>query len=203
MFAEKQYCPKPNSYYYVIAKRNEKVLEGNPLFDENGAKVQIGTKSDGFNQQWSFVMQDDGKYLVLNRKTGKQLDVEARGMDNGAVVQLWETTKEGQLWELDLAEDGHYRIRSVHANKVLDIVGLSDCDGANIQIWENTEGDNQLWKLVEINNTDIAEPALEKKESPKKLKTKKPSTPKTRTKTSDTAGTVSSTRKRSTSKKEV
>ncbi|GHH89735.1 RICIN domain-containing protein [Streptomyces capitiformicae] len=91
---------------------------------------------------------DLGTYRVVNRKSGKVLDVSgASGADGAAVIQWPSTGGTNQQWKLLPNIDGSYRLANVRSGKVLDSPGGS-AEGAALDQWTDTDSSNQWWNLV-------------------------------------------------------
>ena len=89
-----------------------------------------------------------GTYRLVNRNSGKVLDVNGASTADGAKIIQW-TWQSGanKQWTLLPNPDGSYRLRSFNSGKVLDSPGGSS-QGATLQQWTDTNSDNQWWKLV-------------------------------------------------------
>lgn len=87
-------------------------------------------------------------YVLVNRNSGKALDVYDFATSDGARITQW-TRSDGvnQRWQLVSSGDGYYRIRSQHSGKVLDVSGRSLADGGPVIQWTDTNGTNQQWRL--------------------------------------------------------
>ncbi len=96
---------------------------------------------------------ESGKtYKVINKYSGKSLDVQDRSTADGGNVQQWTYTGgNNQCWKVELLSDGYYKITNINSGKVLDVTGPSTADGANIQQWTSTGAANQEWSLVQVN----------------------------------------------------
>jgi hypothetical protein len=94
----------------------------------------------------------EGTYNVINRNSGKYLDVEALGTSDGSNVHQWTSTGgTNQQWIIIDVGDGYYRLSPAHAtSKALDVEGISTDDGANVHIWEYLSGNNQQWRFVDV-----------------------------------------------------
>ncbi|MDX5566110.1 alpha-L-fucosidase [Streptomyces sp. ID05-04B] len=91
---------------------------------------------------------DLGTFRVVNRKSGKVLDVNAASSADGAAVIQWPWTGgTNQQWKLLPNTDGSYRLSNVRSGKVLDSPGGS-AEGAALDQWTDTDANNQWWKLV-------------------------------------------------------
>ncbi|MFD2689235.1 alpha-L-fucosidase [Streptomyces phyllanthi] len=91
---------------------------------------------------------DLGTFRVVNRKSGKVLDVNGASSADGAAIIQWPWTGgTNQQWKLLANTDGSYRLSNVRSGKVLDSPGGS-AEGAALDQWTDTDTSNQWWKLV-------------------------------------------------------
>jgi hypothetical protein len=89
-------------------------------------------------------------YELLNRNSGKALDVCAVSTADGACVQQY--TRSGganQQWQFVDSGGGFYRLRARHSGKVLDVFNWSTADGAAIVQWPDLNGANQQFRLTD------------------------------------------------------
>jgi len=89
-------------------------------------------------------------YELVNRNSGKALDVCAVSTADGACIQQW--TRSGgqnQQWQFVDSGDGYYRIRARHSSKVLDVYNWSTANGAAIVQWSDHGGNNQQFRLAD------------------------------------------------------
>ncbi|MFE2558366.1 RICIN domain-containing protein [Streptomyces sp. NPDC059352] len=90
-----------------------------------------------------------GTYRVVNRASGKVLDVANASTGNGASVIQWPWSGGGnQQWRLAPNYDGTFRLSNVHSGKVLDNPGASTTHGEPLDQWTDTDSPNQWWDLV-------------------------------------------------------
>jgi hypothetical protein len=91
----------------------------------------------------------NGTYRIINRNSGKVLDVASKSTANGANVHQW-TWLNGtnQQWNVMDIGNGQYNIVGVQSGKYLDVASGSTADGANVQIWQNTGGNNQKYTFT-------------------------------------------------------
>lgn len=96
---------------------------------------------------------ESGKiYKIVNKYSGKALDVTNWSTSDGGNVQQWSYTGgNNQLWKIELLSDGYYKITNMNSGKVLDADGPSTADGANIQQWTWVNGANQEWAIIAVN----------------------------------------------------
>jgi hypothetical protein len=89
-------------------------------------------------------------YKIVNRNSGKALDVSGWSTADGAnIVQWLFSGATSQQWQFIDAGSGYYKIKNKNSGKMMDIYGASTADGAkNIQ-WPDNGGVNQQWQLVD------------------------------------------------------
>jgi endo-1,4-beta-xylanase len=88
-------------------------------------------------------------YELVNRNSGKALDVCGVSTADGACVQQY--TRSGgqnQQWQFVDAGGGFYRVRARHSNKVLDVYNWSTADNGAIVQWSDHGGNNQQFRLA-------------------------------------------------------
>ncbi|WP_328432669.1 MULTISPECIES: alpha-L-fucosidase [unclassified Streptomyces] len=91
---------------------------------------------------------DIGTFRLVNRKSGKVLDVSgASTVDGGAVIQWPSSGGTNQQWKLLPNADGSLQLSNVRSGKVLQSPGGS-AQGDGLNQWTADGGDNQSWKLV-------------------------------------------------------
>ncbi|MER6832345.1 non-reducing end alpha-L-arabinofuranosidase family hydrolase, partial [Streptosporangium sp. NPDC000563] len=89
-------------------------------------------------------------YVLVNRNSGKALDVYNLATNDGARITQW-TRNNGnqQQWQFVDSGGGYYRIKSRHSGKVLDVSGFSTANGGAIVQWADLNGTNQQWRLAD------------------------------------------------------
>jgi beta-xylosidase len=89
-------------------------------------------------------------YLLINRNSGKALDVYNFATNDGARITQWtRSNANNQQWQFVDSGGGYYRIRSRHSNKVLDVYQWSTTNGTAIVQWADLNGTNQQWRLAD------------------------------------------------------
>ena len=74
--------------------------------NNDGAPVQEQTYSAGDNQKWRFTTVPGGFYEIVNRASGKSLDVTVGSSNDGAVMQQWSYLGGGnQQWQFVAVPD--------------------------------------------------------------------------------------------------
>jgi hypothetical protein len=116
-----------------------------------------------FNQQGTLGASSSGEpqftinkgYRLVNQYTGKCLDVENWGMNNGVNVDQWDCLNPvsghlNQVFTLVPRGNGYYQFVAKHSGRCLDVISSSTNNGAWTEQWDCL-GDgqfNQIWKVV-------------------------------------------------------
>jgi hypothetical protein len=95
-------------------------------------------------------------YVLVNRNSGKALDVYNLATNDGARITQW-TRNNGnqQQWQFVDSGGGYYRIKSRHSSKVLDVYNFSTANSANIVQWADLNGTNQQWRLADSSDGHV------------------------------------------------
>ncbi len=88
------------------------------------------------------------KYKLVNRNSGKVLDVQYGSKDDGAnVLQYTYQGNANQKWYLEPTGDGYYYITNAYTGKVADVSGKSKDNNGDVIQWTKNGGANQQWKI--------------------------------------------------------
>ncbi|WP_373897037.1 non-reducing end alpha-L-arabinofuranosidase family hydrolase [Glycomyces algeriensis] len=89
-------------------------------------------------------------YVLVNRSSGKVLDVSGVSTADGAQLHQWaRTNAANQQFQFVDAGGGYYRIKARHSGKVLDVSSWSTADGAAIHQWTDHNGANQQFRFAD------------------------------------------------------
>ncbi|MEO6087702.1 MAG: non-reducing end alpha-L-arabinofuranosidase family hydrolase [Umezawaea sp.] len=89
-------------------------------------------------------------YVLVNRNSGKALDVYNLATNDGARITQWARNDGNQQqWQFVDSGGGYYRVKSRLSGKVLDVYNFSTADGANIVQWSDGNGTNQQFRLAD------------------------------------------------------
>ncbi|MGW2912713.1 non-reducing end alpha-L-arabinofuranosidase family hydrolase [Streptomyces asoensis] len=89
-------------------------------------------------------------YVLVNRNSGKALDVYNLATDDGARITQWTRNDQNQQqWQFVDSGGGYYRIKSRHSGKVLDVHNWSTANGGPIVQWADQNATNQQWRLAD------------------------------------------------------
>jgi len=88
-------------------------------------------------------------YVLVNRNSGKALDLYNLATNDGARISQW-TRGDGawQQWQFVDSGGGYYRLKSKHSGKVLDVYGRSTANGGAIVQWADNNGTNQQFRIA-------------------------------------------------------
>ncbi len=91
-------------------------------------------------------------YKLVNRNSGKMLDVSGGSTaDGGNVIQWTDNGGNNQKWIVTDTGSG-YKLINVNSGKALDVYGKSTADGGNVVQWTYNGGNNQIWNIVNLAN---------------------------------------------------
>ncbi|MEU8819699.1 non-reducing end alpha-L-arabinofuranosidase family hydrolase [Actinoplanes sp. NPDC048796] len=90
-------------------------------------------------------------YVLVNRNSGKALDVYNLATNDGARITQW-TRNDGnqQQWQFVDSGGGNYRLKSRLSGKVLDVYNFSTADGGSIVQWTDNNTTNQQFSVQDI-----------------------------------------------------
>ena len=92
----------------------------------------------------------DAWYVLVNRQSGKVMEVRDGSTADGAVVLQWDRTDAAsQQWRLVDTGSGWYQVVNRASGKSLDVWEWSTADGASIRQYAVHGGANQQFRLVD------------------------------------------------------
>lgn len=101
-----------------------------------GARPQLYQANGSQAQQYRFIRQANGSYVILNVNSGKALDVSGAVAGNGAVVQQWDRNGSlAQQWYVRDSGVGYY-VQSALGNWVLDLAAGLVSNGTSARLYE-------------------------------------------------------------------
>lgn len=99
---------------------------------------------------------DTTNYRLVNRHSGKVVDVQNVNTSNGALVGQWAWNGNAwQQWQFVDRGDGYHVLISRNSSKCLDVSGASTGDGAVVIQWTCTADANQQWEMVPAGGGDF------------------------------------------------
>jgi len=89
-------------------------------------------------------------YVLVNRNSGKALDVTGASTADGAGLVQWSRTNAtNQQFQFADAGGGNYKLRARHSGKLADVQGASTADGAPVVQWTDNGGANQQFGVAD------------------------------------------------------
>lgn len=111
-----------------------------------GTQLTLQTAATDGSQDWTLVEQRPER--LVNRNSGKCLDVNAFSSADGAKVQQWTCgTGTNQQWQVQAVSGGYVQVTNVNSDKCLDVNASSTADGGTVQQWACNGGTNQQWRV--------------------------------------------------------
>jgi hypothetical protein len=90
-------------------------------------------------------------YVLVNRNSGKALDVYNLSTADGARIAQWTRNDQAQQqWQFVDSGGGYYRLKSRHSGKVLDVQNRSTADGGAIVQWTDSNATNQQFSIQDV-----------------------------------------------------
>jgi len=120
---------------------------GNPAGGGTPTPTPTPTQNPGGSGQ----VDTSAWYTLVNRNSGKAVDVYNLSTADGARITQWSRNSgTQQQWQFVSAGNGYYKLKSRLSGKVLDVSGNSTADGAAIQQYSDHNGANQQFSLQTI-----------------------------------------------------
>ncbi|MES2734301.1 MAG: family 43 glycosylhydrolase [Bacteroidota bacterium] len=87
-------------------------------------------------------------YRLVNRQSGKVLDVNECSLNNGMKVQQWPWLGSNcQRWKFTATDNGYYKITAQHSGQALEIGAALTTNGAKANQWPSNDCTCQQWKV--------------------------------------------------------
>ncbi|TQL02404.1 endo-1,4-beta-xylanase [Cellulomonas sp. SLBN-39] len=95
-------------------------------------------------------------YVLVNRGSGKALDVYNLATNDGAKIVQWSRNNgTQQQWQFVSSGDGYYRLKSRLSGKVLDVTNFSTADSAAVTQYTDRNQANQQWRLTTLSSGHV------------------------------------------------
>lgn len=129
-------------------------------WDDNfSGATKVVTSDTGYigndwNDKVSSIKVEKAKYNIINKHSGRVLDVSNSNTNNGANVQQYHSNgTNAQKWYITQNSDYSFTITSVLNGKSLDVSDWSKSNCANIQMWDlGNNQSNQQWWITDLGN---------------------------------------------------
>jgi hypothetical protein len=114
-----------------------------------GGQLTLQAAASDGSQDWTLVEQRPER--LVNRNSGKCLDVNASSVADGGVVQQWTCTGgANQQWQVQEVAGGYVQITNGASDRCLDVNASSTADGGVVQQWTCSGGANQQWRVQAV-----------------------------------------------------
>jgi len=142
--------------YYTLYSEAGTVLEFSNENKEDGGAVQTGSCHDMPWQQWKIVHKRGNCYKIVNRYSGKCIDICDGNAKNGTRLSLCPSKDKGsQLWGFRQLQGGRVEIFSSISGRNIDMVGELSSEGNRLQLWNRSDTPNQKWYILEAPSSDV------------------------------------------------
>ncbi|MDG4810767.1 RICIN domain-containing protein [Micromonospora sp. WMMD1120] len=110
----------------------------------------VGAVAVGAPPATAATIDTSAYYVLVNRNSGKVLDVRDTSTADGAVIQQW-SRNDGQWQQFQFVSSGggYYRLKARHSGKVVDLWEWNTADGAEFRQWPDTNGVNQQFQVLD------------------------------------------------------
>ncbi|WP_062049118.1 RICIN domain-containing protein [Bacillus sp. JCM 19034] len=136
----------------LTGSSNQNTIRGNQI-DTSGTAVSIEGGSGNTNTNNTRVtnpvqFDEHASYELVNRNSGKLLEVVNAGTDPGDNVQQWERNFHPcQRWAIIQNSEGYYEIINRNSHQALEVFDWSTSNGGNVVQWTHLGGENQQWTI--------------------------------------------------------
>ena len=112
--------------------------------------LTLSNKLTGYTKSFTIACGTirEGTYMVLNKDTGRYMDVEGPSYNSGAYIQQWDYhTGNQEKWEVTLLANGDYIIESLYSHKYLRVENGSTSANAKIIQYSDYNWTSCRWKI--------------------------------------------------------
>jgi hypothetical protein len=141
--------PVEEKFVKIVNADTGKLLSIEGDSEDNEAKAVLVKEQGNQSQQWR-VQKDGDWYKLVNRKSGRVLDVNNQSKEEGGSIIQWDDKaddNDNQRWALEGGDDQKgRRIKSKSSELVLDV----DDMGYVVQKKADDKAKGQVWRVVEV-----------------------------------------------------
>ena len=144
-----------NGVYQITGfESSNRVISLGGLEKGNNVAFSLRSQTYGSFEQFNIVKLDNGWYKIVNKYSGKALDVNGANSNNGAIVQQYtDNGSHAQQWRFVDAGNGFSYIQS-RLGTFLDRKDGSSNEGTKIQTYSLNYSNAQKWKIEAPKNPD-------------------------------------------------
>jgi hypothetical protein len=148
-------APNPAGGFTITNRVNGKALEIPGGSTTVGATADQSTDAASATQRWNLTQiappnLATGQYVLVNKNSGKYLDIPAASTTAGTAAQQWQNSAcVCQLWSFQSQTGGAWTVTNVNSGLKLDINNGSTTAGAAVVQNAATSGASQKWTLTD------------------------------------------------------
>lgn len=121
---------------------------------DNCSSVQLYNSNGTYAQLYGFRQVGNGVYEINNARSGKNVEVAAGLMNDGAIVQQYEPNgTQSQRWLARDYGNGRFAFIGSRSGRALDIKNGQTNPGRRMQIWGTNHAPAQQWMLTNEENS--------------------------------------------------
>ncbi|GLQ88242.1 RICIN domain-containing protein [Dyella flagellata] len=125
------FSPRPNDYYYLVARHSGKVLEIENASGASGARIVQADAADEKHQRFRFQAVGPRSFAIRPEHSDHAVDIYGAYLTNGAnVIQSAWHGNSNQRFRLLDAGDGYFFIEAEHSGKCLDVQHVATAAGS-------------------------------------------------------------------------
>jgi len=125
------FSPRPNDYYYLVARHSGKVLGVEDGSKESGARIVQADAADEKHQRFKFQPTGPRSFAIRPEHSDHALDIHGSHQTDGAkVIQYAWRGQANQRFRLIDAGEGYYFIEAEHSGKCLDVQHVATAAGS-------------------------------------------------------------------------
>ncbi|HUB68329.1 MAG TPA: RICIN domain-containing protein [Candidatus Methylacidiphilales bacterium] len=147
-------------YSQIISKSSGlSVIVEDASTSKGGTIVQGTGGGTSPEDQWQFIPLGNGHYQIKNRNSNMVMHVWKDLTDPGNKIVQWSKVAHilprefSDEWNIELVSNGYYKITNVYTTLALEIKSNSKSEGARLDQAPWTGKSNQLFKIVNLQNT--------------------------------------------------
>ncbi|WP_371563252.1 RICIN domain-containing protein [Streptomyces canus] len=137
----------PSTFYTIKNVNSSQMMDVYGWSTADGGSVVQWPSTGGANQQWTIVPVTGQLYKIVNRNSGKALEMNFSSHWKGTAAQ--QGTYGGgnnQLWYFEPTSGG-YLIRNFESKQILQVNNASTTNGAATEQWMPLNQSNQAWTI--------------------------------------------------------
>ena len=116
----------------------------------SGERLQINDENNAISQRFNLQYGEDGYYTIINKNSGKVIDIQNGNKEAGAYIWQYENNNtSAQKWILKDLGNGYYNIISKLNGLYLTVEGSSTNNGTRLIMSNPNNRNNQKFKITD------------------------------------------------------